>query len=189
MPVSPNAMKLLLLIPLAVTVTYFDMRYRRIPNVLVLAALVSGLVLNASLAGVQGTISSVAGFGLAFIPMFLMHIFGAMGAGDVKLFGAVGAVLGVGLVPMTFVVVADVGRRTRCLFDAQRWNGLFHTAWRGTDLCRHSARVGNASFCNATRPPSHNSLRCSHHGGKFDYGGCLRGMSASVNGIATALDI
>ena len=109
MPVSPNAMKLLLLIPLAVTVTYFDMRYRRIPNVLVLAALVSGLVLNASLAGVQGTISSVAGFGLAFIPMFLMHIFGAMGAGDVKLFGAVGAVLGVGLVPMTFVVVVMLG--------------------------------------------------------------------------------
>lgn len=109
MPVSPNAMKLLLLLPLAVTVTYYDVRYRRIPNVLVLAALVSGLVLNASLAGVQGTISSIGGFGLAFIPMFLMHIFGAMGAGDVKLFGAVGAVLGVGLVPMTFVLVVMLG--------------------------------------------------------------------------------
>jgi prepilin peptidase CpaA len=109
MPVSPNAMKLLLLLPLAVTVTYYDVRYRRIPNVLVLAALVSGLVLNASLAGMQGTISSIGGFGLAFIPMFLMHIFGAMGAGDVKLFGAVGAVLGVGLVPMTFVIVVMLG--------------------------------------------------------------------------------
>lgn len=109
MPVSPNVIKLLLLIPLAVTVTYYDVRYRRIPNVLVLAALVSGFVLNSSLAGVQGTISSVGGFGLAFIPMFLMHLFGAMGAGDVKLFGAVGAVLGVGLVPMTFVVVVMLG--------------------------------------------------------------------------------
>jgi prepilin peptidase CpaA len=109
MPVSPNVIKLLLLIPLAVTVTYYDVRYRRIPNVLVLAALISGLVLNSSLAGVQGTISSVGGFGLAFIPMFFMHLFGAMGAGDVKLFGAVGAVLGVGLVPMTFVVVVMLG--------------------------------------------------------------------------------
>ncbi len=106
---SPAAIKLILLVPLAATVTYYDVRYRRIPNVLVLAALVAGLIINTSFSGMQGTLSSVQGFALAFVPMFLMHIFGAMGAGDVKLFSAIGAVLGVSMVPMAFVVVVMLG--------------------------------------------------------------------------------
>jgi prepilin peptidase CpaA len=109
MPISPEVMKLILLVPLAIFVIYYDVRYRRIPNVIVLAALVAGLAINTSFGGMQGALLSVYGFGLAFLPMFLMHIFGAMGAGDVKLFGAVGAVLGVGLVPITFVLVVMLG--------------------------------------------------------------------------------
>jgi prepilin peptidase CpaA len=109
MPVSQEVIKLLLLAPLAGIVIYYDVRYRRIPNVIVLAMLVAGLAINTSFGGFQGAWVSVEGFGLAFIPMFLMHVFGAMGAGDVKLFGAVGAVLGVGLVPLTFVVVVMLG--------------------------------------------------------------------------------
>lgn len=109
MSVSPEVMRLLLLVPLAAIVIYFDVRYRRIPNVLVLATLLAGLAINTGFGGLQGTMTSALGVGLAFAPMFLMHIFGAMGAGDVKLFGAIGAVLGVGLVPITFVVVVMVG--------------------------------------------------------------------------------
>ena len=109
MPVSPVFMKLLLLIPLAVAVIYYDLRYRRIPNVLVVAALIAGLTINISYGGWRGALSSLGGFGVAFIPMFLMHVFGAMGAGDVKLFAAIGAVVGLPLVPMTFVVVVMMG--------------------------------------------------------------------------------
>ena len=109
MPFSPIAMKLLLLIPLAGIVSYYDVRYRRIPNVVVVAALVSGVIINTSFSGFDGAWASIQGFGLAFAPMFLMHIFGAMGAGDVKLFGAIGAVLGVSMIPMTFVVVVMLG--------------------------------------------------------------------------------
>ena len=102
-------MKLLLLVPLAVVVIYHDVRYRRIPNVVVLAALIAGLTINISYGGWRGALSSLGGFGVAFIPMFLMHVFGAMGAGDVKLFAAIGAVVGLPLVPMTFVVVVLLG--------------------------------------------------------------------------------
>jgi prepilin peptidase CpaA len=109
MPVSLEIMKLLMLVPIAAAVIYFDVRYRRIPNTLVLATLIAGLVLNTSFGGLHGTMASAGGLGLAFAPMFLMHIFGAMGAGDVKLFGAVGALLGVSMVPMTFVMVVMVG--------------------------------------------------------------------------------
>ena len=102
-------MKLILLAPLAIFVIYYDVRYRRIPNVLVLATLIAGISINTFFSGFQGTLSSVEGFALAFFPMLLMHIFGALGAGDVKLFGAVGAVIGVGLVPLAFVVVVMLG--------------------------------------------------------------------------------
>ena len=102
-------MKLVLLAPLAIFVIYYDVRYRRIPNVLVLSALLAGVSVNTAFGGLQGMISSLEGFALAFFPMLLMHIFGAMGAGDVKLFGAVGAVLGVALVPLAFVLVVMLG--------------------------------------------------------------------------------
>jgi prepilin peptidase CpaA len=109
MPVSPVVMKLLLLVPLAISVIYYDVRFRRIPNVIVLTALIAGFTLNISLRGTPGALSSLGGFAVAFVPMFLMHIFGAMGAGDVKLFAAIGAVVGLALVPMTFVVVVMMG--------------------------------------------------------------------------------
>ena len=41
--------------------------------------------------------------------MFLLHVFGAMGAGDVKLFAAIGAVMGAHLVLPTFLVVILTG--------------------------------------------------------------------------------
>jgi prepilin peptidase CpaA len=110
MVVTPEAAaKLAVLIPLAVTVIYHDIRYRRIPNVLVLTALLAGLAINIFFSGTQGLVNSLLGFAIGFIPMLLLHIFGAMGAGDVKLFGAVGTILGVGLMPTTFVLVVMLG--------------------------------------------------------------------------------
>ena len=94
-----------LLIPLAVAVAYYDVRYRRIPNELVLVTLISGFFINVSLNRFDGLLTSAAGFVLAFGLMFLPHLFGAMGAGDVKLFASIGAVLGLKLVLPAFVVV------------------------------------------------------------------------------------
>jgi prepilin peptidase CpaA len=90
-------------------VIYHDVRFRRIPNVLVLTALIAGLSINFFFGGLHGLANSGLGFALAFIPMLLLHIFGAMGAGDVKLMGAVGSILGVGLMPMTLILVVMVG--------------------------------------------------------------------------------
>src|SRR2546426_3796037 len=97
------------LVPLAVVISYYDVRYRRIPNAFVIAALISGLAMNTTFGGVNGALSSIAGCVLAFILMFTLHVFGAMGAGDVKLFAAIGAVTGAYLVVPTFVVVVLTG--------------------------------------------------------------------------------
>jgi prepilin peptidase CpaA len=86
-----------------------DVRYRRIPNKLVLATLIGGLAVNTLFAGWAGLITSICGFVLAFVLMLVLHLIGTMGAGDVKLFGAIGAVIGRSLVPQTFLIVAIIG--------------------------------------------------------------------------------
>ena len=98
-----------LLIPLAGVITYYDVRYRRIPNLFVLATFITGLLLNSIFGGLEGLLASLGGCALAFGLMLLLHVLGAMGAGDVKLFAAIGAVLGAHLVFPTFLVVALTG--------------------------------------------------------------------------------
>jgi len=107
---SPTAIIFeIFLVPLAVLIIYYDVRYRRIPNVFVLATLISGLALNLIVGGLQGGLNSIGGCVLAFILMFMLHVFGAMGAGDVKLFAAIGSIIGAHLVLPTFVVVVLTG--------------------------------------------------------------------------------
>jgi prepilin peptidase CpaA len=98
-----------LFIPMAILITYMDVRYRRIPNKLVLVTLVGGLLLNTIFGGTHGLLASLGGFALAFGVMLFFHAFGTMGAGDVKLFGAIGAITGISLVFPTLIVVAITG--------------------------------------------------------------------------------
>jgi prepilin peptidase CpaA len=46
---------------------------------------------------------------VAFVMMFMLHIVGTMGAGDVKLFAAVGSIVGISSVLQTLIVVALMG--------------------------------------------------------------------------------
>ena len=109
MPAQPNIVIALLLVPLAVAFTYMDVRYRRIPNTLVLVTFVGGITLNTIFSGSHGFIVSLEGFALAFGLMFFLHAFGTMGAGDVKLFAAIGAIIGVSMVLPTLALVALTG--------------------------------------------------------------------------------
>ena len=106
---SETLVQITLLIPLAIIIAYYDVRYRRIPNPFVLATLISGIAINAIFGGLAGIWASFAGCALGFVLMFMLHLFGAMGAGDVKLFAAIGAVTGAHLILPTFVVVILTG--------------------------------------------------------------------------------
>ncbi|MDT7780956.1 MAG: prepilin peptidase CpaA [Acidobacteriota bacterium] len=109
MSVQTFAIAVAFLVPLALVITYYDVRYRRIPNTFVLATLATGLILNSLGGGLAGALASLGGCLLAFALMFVLHVFGAMGAGDVKLFAAIGSVVGASLVLPTFFVVVLVG--------------------------------------------------------------------------------
>ena len=129
MPVSFTIVDFTLLVPLAVLITYYDVRYRRIPNAFVLATLVSGLLINGILNGLGGLGASAGGCLVAFGMMFALHLFGAMGAGDVKLFAAIGSVVGAGLVVPTFFVVVLTGG-VLAIITALRARAVIETAQR-----------------------------------------------------------
>ena len=118
-----------LLAPLAAFITYYDARYRRIPNAFVLATLASGLSVNTIFAGWAGLAASFGGCLAAFCLMLLLHVFGAMGAGDVKLFAAVGSVVGASLVVPTFLVVLLVGG-VLAVVAMLRAGAVRETMWR-----------------------------------------------------------
>ena len=70
-----------------------DIRSHRIPNPLVLAGLVLGLAWHGWRGGWPGLLLSLEGVAVAALAL-LPYALGGLGAGDVKLLGAVGALLG-----------------------------------------------------------------------------------------------
>jgi prepilin peptidase CpaA len=107
---------LMILMVLLLLVTREDIRSHRIPNKLVLVGVVLGLGLNGLLPGglgfnseVPGGIGWLAAFKgllLGIVVLLPMYLLRAMGAGDVKLMGMVGAFLGTG--DLVGVVIATL---------------------------------------------------------------------------------
>lgn len=70
-----------------------DLKWRRIPNLVTVGALVLGLALR-SLIGVDAVIAGLLGVGLGLLLSVPFFMVGALGGGDAKLLAAVGAFLG-----------------------------------------------------------------------------------------------
>jgi prepilin peptidase CpaA len=79
---------------LAVWAGVLDWRYRRIPNWLTIPGLLAGIAVNSATAGWGGAKSSLFGAGLGLAVLLPFVLIRALGAGDWKLIGALGACLG-----------------------------------------------------------------------------------------------
>jgi len=119
--------------------TWWDLRYRRIPNALTVPALGAALCMHSAVGAGQGLLLSAAGAlaaGALLLPGFLMRF---TGAGDVKLLMAVGALLSF---PDGFVaaLLALVLGGLLGLLAALRWGRLREVISRSFGLARWFAR-------------------------------------------------
>jgi prepilin peptidase CpaA len=98
------------LLMLIIAAAVFDVRYRRIPNWLTVSGVVAGIALNTAIGRPEaGTAFALEGLALGFGLYFILYLLHAMGAGDVKLMAAVGALTGPANWFGIFVVSAIVG--------------------------------------------------------------------------------
>jgi prepilin peptidase CpaA len=86
-----------------------DLRTRRIPNALTGALAVIGVGIAAGKLGPIGLGGALLGCALGLAFMLPGHLFGATGAGDVKLFAAAGALLGPATTVQAFLYTAIAG--------------------------------------------------------------------------------
>lgn len=86
-----------------------DLRYQRIPNILTYPAMVVALTYHSITLGLSGSLFSAGGLVLGIAIFIVPYLMGGMGAGDAKLMGAVGAVVGAKGVFVAFLFTAIVG--------------------------------------------------------------------------------
>jgi prepilin peptidase CpaA len=91
------------------TAAVIDIRRRRIPNVVCVATAATGLTFSMYGISTITVTSALAGLAIGFLMMLPGHVFGATGAGDVKLFAAAGTLLGSGRIVTAFLLVVITG--------------------------------------------------------------------------------
>lgn len=139
----------LVLLPASV----FDLRQRRIPNALTFPAMAAGIIYWTFLNGLDGFMHGSGGMLLGIGTLILFYLMGMMGAGDVKLMGAVGSFLGPQGVFVAFLYSAVVGGLYALLVLA-RSKALKETAGRYGMMIRGYVGTGQLIYI----PPEEGKL-------------------------------
>lgn len=117
---------------LVLTAAATDIQSRKIPNWLSLSGIGAGLVLHGFVGGAAGLAISIEGMLLGFAAYLALYCLRAMGAGDVKLMAAVGAIVGpADWIPVFMATAVAGGILSLILIVAKRrvkqtlWNVFF----------------------------------------------------------------
>jgi prepilin peptidase CpaA len=97
------------LLVLVICAGIVDIKWRRMPNWMAITGLATGFVLNGYFGGVPGLRAAVLGASLGAALFICIYVSGGMGAGDVKLLAAVGAMVGPVSLMIIFVLTGIVG--------------------------------------------------------------------------------
>lgn len=105
--VEPLVVAVLILALLTASIT--DILSHKIPNWITYPVIILALLAYSTISGSKGLIFSAEGLGLGLVLLLPFYAAGGMGAGDVKLMTAVGAVLGPGKLLGAFVCTGIAG--------------------------------------------------------------------------------
>jgi prepilin peptidase CpaA len=97
------------LVTLLVISAVSDVRSTKIPNIMTMPFAVLAVVLHSYSKGLDGFLFSTAGMAAGIGLLILPYMMSGMGAGDVKLMGAVGSFLGVKATLESFIIIALAG--------------------------------------------------------------------------------
>jgi len=106
---SLNVLNLIAAMIVSCAAAISDIRSKRIPNWLTYSAMVLGVGYHIILNGGRGFLFGAEGLLLGIFLLIFFYLAGGMGAGDVKLMGAVGALLGPKGVFIAFLFTALAG--------------------------------------------------------------------------------
>ncbi len=119
-----------------------DIRFRRIPNWLVLAGAAAGLAWNLYSGGLSGLGRAAAGLGLGFVLYFPLFLLRALRGGDVKLLAAAGAIAGPGNIFLIFLLTSILGGIIAFFYALSRGRlrqTIFNVSWIVRDLLTFKA--------------------------------------------------
>lgn len=105
-----------------------DLRFQKIPNLLTYPSMGIALGCHVVMNGLDGLLFSAGGMALGIAVFILPYLMGGMGAGDAKLMGAVGAILGAKGVFVAFLFTAIIGgvyALILVLIKRQHFKGFF----------------------------------------------------------------
>ncbi|HBA83006.1 MAG TPA: peptidase A24 [Verrucomicrobia bacterium] len=112
---------------------YTELKNKRIPNWIALLGILAGLAIGYLPGGISLR-ASFAGLAAGFGLLFIFYVFGGIGGGDVKLMGAIGALVGYPLILPVVFYTAIVGGFMAIMLLI--WKGRF---WQVLSLFRRKS--------------------------------------------------
>ncbi|MCM3765806.1 prepilin peptidase [Neobacillus niacini] len=88
---------------------FTDLKYRKIFNIITIPTIIFAVIHNSLIAGYEGFLFSAKGFFVGLIVFLIPYLLGGMGAGDVKLMAAIGALMGTSFVFYSFIYTGLIG--------------------------------------------------------------------------------
>jgi prepilin peptidase CpaA len=137
LPLSAMSVALSALMLLA---AFFDVRSRRIPNLLTVSGFVIAIVMR-FVAGPGAGIDGLTGAILAFVLCLPFFILGVLGGGDAKLLMATGAFMGPRDLLPAMLIIASIGGIIAAL-DAARRGILLPVLYNCGDIIKNWATLG-----------------------------------------------